>query len=236
MGFLDNTTTAIILDTVLTDTGRQFLSRNDGSFSIQKFALGDDEVDYNIIRKFGRAVGKEKIEKNTSVFEALTNSSQALKYKLITISNQYLIRLPTLSLSSNSLTSGTITLGRLNQKTASVTLEQTIQNETSIDVELRDQAFIIDVPNLFLQIQQQVPQNIDSLQRATYLLSRSPNENSFGGSILTFVLSVKTLSDIQFTTYGNTQNKNIITTYVRVTGLQSGAVKEFNVTINKGLL
>ena len=235
MGFLDNAANSIILDTVLTDTGRQFLSRNDGSFSIAKFALGDDEVNYNIIRRYGRAVGKEKIEKTTPVFEGLTLASQALKYKLVSVSNPNLTRLPSFTLAGSSVSSNVVTLGRTNQKTATLTVEQTIQNETSIDVELRDQAFIIDVPNLFLQIQQQVPQNIDSLQRATYIMSRSPNENAFGGSTLTFTIAVKTLSDVQFTTYGNTTNKNLINTYIRVSGMQSGAVKEFTVTINKGL-
>ena len=62
MGYLDHSTNNIIVDAVLTDIGREFLARNDGSFSIVKFAMGDDEVDYTMIRKFGRTVGKEKIE------------------------------------------------------------------------------------------------------------------------------------------------------------------------------
>ncbi len=52
MGFLDHSTNNIILDAVLTDKGREFLSRNDGSFNVTKFALGDDEVDYTLIEKF----------------------------------------------------------------------------------------------------------------------------------------------------------------------------------------
>ena len=66
MGYLDHSTNNIIVDAVLTDIGREFLARNDGSFSIVKFALGDDEVDYTMIEKFGRTVGKEKIEKTTN--------------------------------------------------------------------------------------------------------------------------------------------------------------------------
>ena len=62
MGFLDNSTNNIIVDAVLTDFGRELLARNDGSFSIVKFAFGDDEVDYTLIEKFGRTVGKQKIE------------------------------------------------------------------------------------------------------------------------------------------------------------------------------
>ena len=45
MAFLDNSGD-IILDAVLTDTGRARLARGDGTFKITKFAFGDDEVDY----------------------------------------------------------------------------------------------------------------------------------------------------------------------------------------------
>lgn len=238
MGFLDSSTNNILLDAVLTDTGRQFLARNDGSFSINKFALGDDEVDYTIIQKYGRTVGKEKIEKNTPVFEALTNQSYAQKFKLISISNPNLVRLPELALSGDSNVNGSdsvVTLGKNVSKTANITIEQTVQNETSIDVELRDQTFIIEVNNLFLQILRSAPDNVDGQQRATYIQTRSPNENSLHGSTVQFTLSVKSLTDAQFTVYGSTSNKNVITTYVRVTGAQSGAVKEFRVNINKNL-
>ena len=70
MGFLDHSTNNIIVDAVLTDFGRQQLSN--GTFNVTKFAFGDDEVDYGLIQKYGRVVGKEKIEKNTPVFEAQT--------------------------------------------------------------------------------------------------------------------------------------------------------------------
>jgi hypothetical protein len=238
MGFLDNTSNNIILDAVLTDVGRQFLARNDGSFSVHKFALGDDEVNYNIIAKYGRTVGKEKIEKNTPVFEALTNQSHSQKYKLVSISNPNLLRLPTLSLSGDSsvdASSNVVTIGRNQQKTATVTLEQTIQNETTIDVELRDQTFIVEVPNLFMQILRQTPENIDGQQRATYILTRSPAENSFGGSTVQFTLSVKSLTDALFTVYGTTANKALIKVYMKITGLQSGATKTIGVVINKNL-
>ena len=47
MGFLDNSGD-IILDAVLTDTGRFRLAKGDGSFRISKFGLGDDEIDYTL--------------------------------------------------------------------------------------------------------------------------------------------------------------------------------------------
>lgn len=238
MGFLDHTSNNIVLDAVLTDVGRQFLARNDGSFSLHKFALGDDEVNYQVISKYGRTVGKEKIEKNTPVFEALTNQTHSQKYKLVSVSNPNLLRLPDLSLSGDSnvdASNNVVTIGRNAQKTATLTLEQTIRNETTIDVELRDQTFIVEVPNLFVQLLRQTPENIDGQQRASYILTRAPTENAFGGSSIQFTLSVKSLTDSLFTVYGTTANKAKIKAYVKVTGVQSGAVKDIALIIDKNL-
>lgn len=238
MGFLDSTTNGLLLDAVLTDVGRQFLARNDGSFSLTKFALGDDEVNYGIISKFGRAVGREKIEKNTPVLEAQTNQAHAQKHKLISVSNPNLLRLPRLSLSGDATVDGslgTITLGRNTQKSSTINIEQIIQGESTIDVELRDQSFVVDVPDLFVSISRQVPQNVDGTGRALYLLTRSPTENAFGGSTLQFTLAVKSITDTAFSVFGTTTNKSRIKTYIKVTGLQSGAVYDATVFVDKNL-
>lgn len=238
MGFLDNSTNNLILDAVLTDVGRQFLARNDGSFSIHKFALGDDEVNYGVVGKYGRTVGAEKIEKNTPILEALTNQATAQKYKMISVSNPNLLRLPMMAMSGDAnvnALNNLITLGRNTQKTSNVTVQQTIQNETTIDVELRDQTFMVDVPNLFVQILNNTPENIDGNQRATYILTRSPAENAFGGSSVQFTLSVKSLTDALFTVYGTTADKTKIKAFMKVTGIQSGAVQDIGVIIDKNL-
>ena len=235
MGFLQGDTNNIIVDAVLTDLGREFLARNDGSFSLVKFALGDDEVDYTIVEKFGRTVGKEKIEKNTPILEAQTNGNLAQKFKLVSVSNPNLLRLPGISLTGPSLTSNILSLGRNTTKSSTLTLTQTIQNEETIDVELRDQAFIVEVNNLFLQIEGNTPDTIDSQSRATYLLTRDAGETDAGGSRLTFTIQVKAVTNAQFTTYGTTQDKSVIKTFAKMTGVQSGAVKEFEVDVSKNL-
>ena len=79
MGFLNHSTNNVIIDAVLTEKGRELLARNDNSFNITKFKLGDDEVDYSILKKYGLIIGKEKIEKNTPIFEAVTDENLALK-------------------------------------------------------------------------------------------------------------------------------------------------------------
>jgi len=241
MGFLDHSTNNIILDAVLTDTGRQFLSRNDGSFSLFKFALGDDEVNYSIISKYGRSVGREKVEKNTPIFEALTNQSQAQKFKLVSVSNPNLVRLPQFTFSGGSAVSGdTVTLyttgGTRGLKTTeSLTISQTLLNETFIDVELRDQTFLIDIPNLFLNINDGriSPNNVDNQQRANYVLTSTATSATSGGSELSFSVGVKSLTQTMFDVYGTGTSKDTIKTYVRVTGMQSGTVKDFAVNIKQ---
>lgn len=236
MGFLDHATNAIIVDAVLTDTGRAFLARNDGSFSIVKFALGDDEVDYTIIEKFGRTVGKEKIEKNTPIFEAQTSGNYALKHKLVSVSNPNLVRLPVFSLAGSGLDSSATTLRMSRTGTGAsviLTVVQSVQNESSIDVELRDQAAIVKVPSRFLQLRGLTPDNVDADNIATYIITRDATTTTTGGSRFTIPVEVKSITDSQFLVYGNASDKSVISSVISITGIQSGAMKEFEVQISK---
>ena len=83
MGFLDHTTNNIIVDAVLTDKGREKLARAAG-LQITKYAFADTEVDYTILAKYGEIVGREKIEKNTPIFEANTANFIETRHKLLT--------------------------------------------------------------------------------------------------------------------------------------------------------
>jgi hypothetical protein len=235
MGFLQNDTNNIILDAVLTDAGRQLLARNDGSFDIVKFAVGDDEVNYNIIRQFGRTLGKEKIEKNTGVFEAQTNGNLGLKYRCISVSNPNLIRLPRLELigTNYNATTAVLTMNRQTLTSVNLNVSQTIQNENTIDQELRDLGFLVTLDYQFLQIDQESPEDVDFQRKATYLITASGQPTPIGGSQTTFTLQLKPITDAQFTVFGQKTNKNLIKTYIKVSGIQSGAVKEFEVQISK---
>ena len=95
MGFLDNSGD-IILDAVLTDTGRHRLARGDGSFRIAKFALGDDEINYQLYDK-SNASGSAYYDLSilqTPVLEAFTNNTSLMKSKLISIPRTNLLYLP----------------------------------------------------------------------------------------------------------------------------------------------
>lgn len=99
MAFLDNSGD-IILDAVLTDTGRMRLAKGDGSFKIAKFAVGDDEINYSIYDK-GHTSGSAYFDLEvlkSPVFEAFTNNTSTMKSKLISIPRTNLLYLPELVL------------------------------------------------------------------------------------------------------------------------------------------
>jgi hypothetical protein len=99
MAFLDNSGD-IILDAVLTDTGRFRLAKGDGSFKVTKFALGDDEIDYGTYDRnnpSGSAFFDLEILQ-TPVLEAFTDNAASLKSKLISIPRTNLLYLPVIKL------------------------------------------------------------------------------------------------------------------------------------------
>lgn len=103
MSFLDNSGD-IILDAVLTDTGRLRLAQGDGSFKITKFALGDDEINYGSYDK-NHASGSAYYDLQilqTPVFEAFTNNTSNLNTKLMSISRTNLLYMPTLRLNKGT--------------------------------------------------------------------------------------------------------------------------------------
>ena len=103
MAFLDNSGD-IILDAVLTDTGRLRLAQGDGSFKITKFALGDDEVNYGLYNK-DHASGSAYYDLEilqTPVLEAFTNNTSNLKSRLLSISRTNILYMPTLKLNKRA--------------------------------------------------------------------------------------------------------------------------------------
>jgi len=104
MAFLDNSGD-IILDAVLTDTGRMRLAQGDGSFKITKFALGDDEINYSLYNK-DHASGSAYYDLEvlqTPVFEAFTNNTSNLNSKLMSMSRTNVLYMPILKLNTENL-------------------------------------------------------------------------------------------------------------------------------------
>ena len=237
MGFLDHSTNNIIVDAVLTDAGRRALARNDGSFQVFQFGLGDDEVDYNIIQHYGRTVGKEKIEKNTPVFEALTAGSLALKHRLVSIDNEFVTHFPTFTIKAAGVDTSTTTVNFVrnsaenNQRRALISVEVENKNGTpEVDVQLIDSSFRVELNHLFLKIAGDQPNVIFTDNIAVYDIDANEGNGSIT-STANFLLDLKQLTDTTFNIY-STSGGNFIKTFVKVTGINSGLSTTFEVRIN----
>ena len=102
MSFLDNSGD-IILDAVLTDTGRFRLAKGNGSFKIAKFAFGDEEINYNLYEKnhtSGSAYYDLKILQ-TPILEAFTNNTSTMHSKLVSIPKTNLLFMPVMKLNTD---------------------------------------------------------------------------------------------------------------------------------------
>ena len=128
MAYLSNT--SVVIDAILTKKGRELLARNDGSFQITQFSLGDDEVDYTLYNPYhpsGSAFYGEAIE-NMPVIQAFPEDNEIMKYKLVTLPRGT-AKLPIVVIDNNLVNlaqgqSTTITPQTLNYLGATSTVEQ----------------------------------------------------------------------------------------------------------------
>ena len=115
MAFLDNSGD-IILDAVLTDEGRKRLAN--GTFSVVRFSLGDDEINYSQFRNRNHVLGAHPSGSGyydleilqTPIFEAFTDAGSSLKSSLVTYTNNQKLYLPVIMVntlaSDNSMATG----------------------------------------------------------------------------------------------------------------------------------
>jgi hypothetical protein len=101
MSYIDNQT--ITIDAVLTKKGRELLSKS-GQLNITSFALADDEIDYTLYQPNhpnGSAFYDIAL-RNTPIFEPLTDETQVMKYKLVTL-NQGVTSIPVISIAQDKI-------------------------------------------------------------------------------------------------------------------------------------
>jgi hypothetical protein len=101
MGYLDNST--VTVDAILTNKGRQILAAG-GQLNITKFALSDDEVDYELWNP-AHTLGSNyygKVIEDMPIVEALPDESQMMRYKLVTLPKN-VIGIPVISVNPSSV-------------------------------------------------------------------------------------------------------------------------------------
>jgi hypothetical protein len=102
MAYLNNN--ILTVNAVLTKKGREILAKT-GGLNITAFALADDEIDYtqfNPNHPLGSAYYDIAI-RNTPIQEPITDESQSMKYKLVTL-NDGVTSVPTIILNISEIT------------------------------------------------------------------------------------------------------------------------------------
>ena len=134
MGLLNNSGD-IILDAVLTDTGRMRLAKGDGSFKISKFALADDEIDYSLYNPNTGSAYTDLEILQTPVFEAFTNNASSMKSKLLTVNLKNILHLPVMLINNkdNRATANKIINGGYIVAVDKTTEDYLLSSNTSFD-------------------------------------------------------------------------------------------------------
>jgi hypothetical protein len=243
MGYLDHSTNNIILDAVLTDYGRQRLATANSAFNITHYSLGDDEVDYRLVKKFGRTVGKEKIEKNTPIFEALTNPNIALKHKLIGRENDG-TSLSSVYLPVLKAAPATIALAKTTNPSVSIKIDLYFNNVTgAVPAEFIQKVYKIKVSDRFFTVdsasggqltQPDIATNLvnagDPNRTATYTFTTvTENQTS-----ISFNVKAKNIDNTALSVYGkridSTSSTRQISSYITVIGERHGCSIDIPVT------
>ena len=101
MGFLNNTT--VTVDAILTKKGRELLAQGTEAFNITKFALADDEVDYNLwdVTHPNGSDSYGKVIENMPLLEAFPDENHVMRYKLITLPKST-ARMPSIQVSTTA--------------------------------------------------------------------------------------------------------------------------------------
>lgn len=233
MGFLDHSTNNIIVDAVLTDKGREALAN--GTFNVESFSLADDEVDYSIIKKFGRTVGKEKIIKNTPIFEAQTVGSLAMKHRLFTAADPTIINLPVVTVTPDP-TSALVLVSNSTSSSprSTITISQRISSGDPAALP-RDVQYTIEVPSRFITCDSATLSTVESsTQTAIYLVSSDPGAPATDLSRVTITLAARGLSQSDFNAFGTTSAKDTIDCVVTVMGNSTGLRTTIPVKVTKG--
>ena len=223
MGYLDNTT--VTVDAILTNKGRELLAAG-GRLNIVKFALSDDEVDYDLWNP-AHTLGTNyygKVIEDMPVLEALPDETQIMRYKLSTLPKD-VIGIPVISVQPTSVTFTSLTQeitvspSTLNLQGGNSTLGYTaiLSDDTVATLEIASDG----------AVSRATTSNQDLVTGATSFLDDEVTDVSTAGSTITrtgskFVLKAKPQANL-------TSTKKALLTIV---GNETGGFKTIVVTVD----
>jgi hypothetical protein len=137
MGFLNNTN--VTVDAILTKKGRELLAQGTDAFNITKFALADDEVDYNLwdVTHPNGSDFYGKVIENMPLLEAIPDENHVMRYKLVTLPKNT-IRMPVINVTPGSVTFAAA--GGVNQPNPTVVVNTANVSDASYTFILHNQS------------------------------------------------------------------------------------------------
>jgi hypothetical protein len=225
----------LIVDSVLTDKGREMISKGDGSFKITNFAPTDTEIDYGLFVVGGTDITAPANILNTPILEALTNESVGVESELITISDTKVKYLPTLVVAPTSIAIDEFSNASGAASEATFTITPSIKSST-ISPEIVDTLWFVYTNGLFLEVSDYSAYlGVDSaFNYEGYAVDSDSTPNSSGGRNLTCKIKSKPIDDTTWSVYGTgTVGTRTITTIVRAVGATSGMQALVTVTISE---
>jgi hypothetical protein len=213
MGYLDNS--SITVDAILTRRGRELLSRNDGSFQITQFALGDDEIDYTLFNEnhpdgsqfFGEAI------ESLPLVEAFPDENNIMIHKLVTLPRGT-TKLPILQVGSTSVNIG---LGQQN------TVSPQTFNFAGVNNIVESSGYLFTITDRRLLTSFSGVGANATAARSIPFTGERLSQTVRGQSVTLTAISSTTL-------FGN---NSTLTTTLTITGIDSGARITIPVTISK---
>ena len=196
------------------------LARNDASFQITQFALGDDEIDYTLYNPnhpSGSAYYGEAID-NMPLLEAFPSELQIMKYKLTTLPSGT-AKLPVLDLGYAAITMKQGAQLSITPQTLNYLGNEQIFETSGYSATIGDVRLFNTFAGQGIQTESAITANAD----ATVTLGTNVSKTVIGTQINLTATTVNTL----FGT--NTQLRTTLT----VTGLDSGARLTIPVTITQ---
>lgn len=216
MGYLNKAT--ITVDAILTNRGRELLAQGGtGNFSITKFAVADDEVDYTLYNPPGNA-GSDFygfIIENMPTLEATPDESQTMKYKLVTLGDD-VIEIPYIKNVADLELSG---LRDSSAKTLNIATDSG-----------EDSAYILYIADArFMRIE-----NTSQDVAASNIFLNPTSRIAANGSLTVTIPRTMSVTDgLRLTFKKLTEGRRLTgTTFGIITGVDTGATKQFNITVN----
>lgn len=221
MGYLDNS--SVTVDAILTNKGRQLLATG-GQLNITKFALSDDEIDYDLwnpAHTLGTNYYGAVIE-NMPILEALPDETQMLRYKLVTLPKE-VTGIPVIEVSPSSLAFTSLTAEQIIKPTVS---NMTGANDTmGYTLILSDDSVVSVVVEEFATVDDPTLANTNSM--TSFI-----DDSTLG---ITTSGNTKTLVGKSFKVKAKLQGSNtttIVRALITIVGNETGGFKTITVSVD----